>query len=1012
MSQTPLVSVLIRTRNRPELLQEALASVAQQGYRPLQVLAVNDRGDDHSHLLSGFAAQDLSLQWLENSVAGRSGAANTALEAASGEYCIFLDDDDLLDPDHIGNLVAELQSDSTLLLAYSAVRTLDENGQCLESAFAQPYDRSRLLIENYIPIHAALFSRSLIDSGCRFDNMLEVYEDWDFWLQAAALGNFRFTQNCSATYRIGGGSGFGVRQHPRQQEQRLMIYRKWLPRISDEELLELLGKAREFPRLAVLKSELQGKDEYLTHLQETERDLREKLQIANLRVQDMMELESTLEQTRIQLDEEKQLVISLREELQIIYNSRSWKLTKPLRLLHKIHYFYRLEGLAGVWRRIRRNWLQKVPPQPEVKSLLPQKVPIESLEFPATTTPLVSIVIPVFNKSEYTYHCLRAVLANTEGVDYEVIVVDDCSTDDTAAMLDRLEGLSVLRNDSNSGFIHSCNRGAQAARGEYLLFLNNDTEVQPGWLKALVQTFTDFPDAGMAGARLLFADRSLQEAGGIVWRDGSAWNYGRGKDPNLPQYSYARQVDYCSGACLLLPRDAFMRYGMFDTLYVPAYYEDTDLAFKVRASGKQVIYQPLAQVVHFEGVTCGTDIEGGIKEYQRINQQKFLQRWQEVLQLHRPNGIVPEYEKERKVQKRALVVDALVITPDRDSGSLRMFMLLKILQKLDYKVTFVGNLAYDTCYTPLLQSQGIECLYAPYVDNLHDYLQHSGKQYQLVILSRADIADQHIDDARSYCTNALVLFDTVDLHFLREQREAELTGSSESMAAAELRRNQELGIARKADCTLVVSQVELELFRETDPDIKVALLSNIHELHGRQAPYPERRNILFIGSFNHPPNPDAMHWFIDEVMPLLQERSPGLKLIIVGGNVPKSLLAKAGPNIEFTGFVADIEPLFNSVRLSVAPLRYGAGVKGKINSSMSYGVPVVATSVAAEGMHLQHGENVMIADSASAFADCILQVNDDENLWYRLSDGGMENIRTCFSPDVAKQQLQEVLGEP
>ncbi|MES2606096.1 MAG: glycosyltransferase family 4 protein, partial [Pseudomonadota bacterium] len=242
-----------------------------------------------------------------------------------------------------------------------------------------------------------------------------------------------------------------------------------------------------------------------------------------------------------------------------------------------------------------------------------------------------------------------------------------------------------------------------------------------------------------------------------------------------------------------------------------------------------------------------------------------------------------------------------------------------------------------------------------------------------------------------------------------QRRLAELSGSKSEAEAAEMRRLQELGTARKAHVTLVVSPVEVELFRKEAPDVRVALVSNIHQVHGRSKSWGEREDILFIGSFEHPPNVDAMHHFIDDVFPLLAAQRPAIRLRIVGPCAPKSLVAKAGPNIEFLGFVEDIAPLFHNVRLSIAPLRYGAGVKGKINSSMSYGVPVIASPIAAEGMGLEHEVDVLIADTPQAFANAIVRAYDDEQLWQRLSDAAVANLERHFSFAVATRQLREIL---
>ncbi|MFN0002804.1 MAG: glycosyltransferase [Pseudohongiellaceae bacterium] len=1045
MSASLLISILIRTKNRKQLLQQAVASVLQQTHTQIEIIIVNDGGDDYA---VDFSASVLhtnnKVVWLNNTATqGRSAAANIALQYAQGDYCLFLDDDDWLDPHHLSNLLYAVQQQPDCLLAYSAIRTFDESTGLTAETFQHPFDAVRLLIENYIPIHAVLFARKLITLNCRFDTSLDRYEDWDFWLQCLQHSDFLFVPIFTATYRVSAQSGFGNKDNPDQLAYRLAVYRKWLPRLNSEQLLAVIDRSRLYPQLAVfkqeltlLKVELNDQTHYLNLLQKQELEFIAELQrradhMAELAAgiqqselqlqqselqiqamaQEILDVANTLQQSQSKLQLELATVSALKSELNVIFNSRSWKLTKPLRLLTKVRYLLQVEGFSGVARRVYLKLSKRKPVLPAVAVTPPPSPHVfHPLVFTVHEKPLISIVIPVYNKVEYSFHCLKTLLANSADQTYEVIVVDDCSQDETAKMLASIKGIRVIRNKTNSGFIYSCNTGAQAARGEFLLLFNNDTEPQLQWLSALVNTFRDMPDAGMVGAKLLYPDGRLQEAGGIVWQDGSAWNYGRDDDPNRPEYSWCRQVDYCSGACLMLSSADFAALGMFDTLYTPAYYEDTDLAFKVRAAGKKVYYQPLARVIHFEGVSCGTDATGGIKEYQRTNHHKFFARWQTTLQSHRPNARLPNLEKERNISKRVLVVDARVLMPDHDSGSLRMFNLLKIFHNLGYKVSFIpDNLHYHEKYTPILQSLGVECFYRPYLNNVQEHLQHNGNQYQVVVLSRADYAEKYIDAVVTYCPQAQILFDTVDLHFLRERRLAELNNDSAQAAAAELRKVQELGIARKAHQTLVVSPVEIELFRREAPDVKVALLSNIHASAGRGADFANRNNILFIGSFEHPPNVDAMHWFIDEIFPVLHQLKPALKLLIVGGGAPKNLLAKASKNIEFAGFVADIAPLFNSARLSIAPLRYGAGVKGKINSSMAFGVPVVASTIAAEGMGLEDGKDVLIADDPAEFAQLISRAYDDEQLWYALSNAGLENIERCFSFTVATQQLRKIL---
>ncbi|MER0202386.1 MAG: glycosyltransferase [Nitrosomonas sp.] len=670
------------------------------------------------------------------------------------------------------------------------------------------------------------------------------------------------------------------------------------------------------------------------------------------------------------------------------------------------------QGVRALLTRIHRKCFsapQKAQPHKNDYSIATR---YHSLSFPETPNPDISIVIPVHNKHLYTFTCLKSIHENSGESAYEVIVVDDASTDDTSKMLSNIKGITVIHNIENKGFIYSCNAGVNTAKGRFIVLLNNDTIVTRDWLSALTKTFSDFPDAGLVGVKLVYPDGKLQEAGGIVWQDASAWNYGRTDDPEKPEYSYCRAVDYCSGACLMIKRQDLVDLGLLDDYYTPAYYEDTDLAFRVRKTGKKVYYQPAVTVIHFEGVSSGTDVTQGTKRYQTVNHEKFYRRWRETLQSHRPNGDMPHLEKERDVSKRVLVLDDLVLMPDNDSGSLRMFNLLQIFKKLGYKVSFIAKtLAYHPVYTRRMQSIGIECFYLPYLESIHSHLIAHGHLYDVVLLSRINVAEQFIDTAKKYCTNAMILFDTVDLHFLREQRQALINQDKQQLAAAERLKLQELSTARKADKTLLVSPVEIELFKQEAPDVPVALLSNIHQNQETAYGYQERKDILFIGGFEHRPNVDAMEFFINEIFPILHSLKTDLKLLIIGSNIPPKIAAHASSHIIIKGFVSDIKPIFDRIRLSIAPIRYGAGVKGKINTSMTYGVPVVATTIAAEGMNLTHGKDILVADTPEDFAREIVRAYDDEQLWTSLSNSGKVNIEEHFSFTVAERQLRNILQD-
>ncbi len=645
----------------------------------------------------------------------------------------------------------------------------------------------------------------------------------------------------------------------------------------------------------------------------------------------------------------------------------------------------------------------------------------ESIELPGSLpvseTPRVSVIIPAYNHLAHTAACLASLAETPCTVPFEVLVVDDASSDDTPERVPGVEGVRFLRNDENLGFIGTCNRGADAANGEFVLFLNNDTQVREGWLDALVDTFEQRPDAGLVGARLVYPDGSLQECGGIVFRDGSGWNYGRGDDPNRPEYQYLREVDYCSGACVMLRKTLFEELGGFDTHYAPAYYEDTDLAFKVRDQGLKVYVQPRATVIHFEGVTSGTDLSSGAKRYQVVNREKFQERWKDQLArqpapIENPHDLAAvRRARDHRLTGRVLVVDAYTPEPDQDSGSLRLVNFMRCLQALGYGVTFFpDNRAWNGAYTRALQDLGVEAWYDPWLQSADRFLEAHGPDFDLVVVSRHYVACHYLALVRRHAPQARFVFDTVDLHYLREQRLAELKDSATLHQVAKQTRRSELAVIRDADATLVVSPVERELLAEEAPDARVFVLSNIHEVAGSAADFDTRKDLYFVGGYQHPPNIDAAHWFVEDIWPRVRERLPGVTFHLVGSKAPDDVRALGdAEGVTFHGFVDSVTPFLDGCRLAVAPLRYGAGVKGKVNQAMAHGQPVVATTAAVEGLHAVDGDDVLVANDAEGFADAVVRLYEDADLWQRLSRGGEANVEAHFSAAAAQRDIRQLI---
>lgn len=644
------------------------------------------------------------------------------------------------------------------------------------------------------------------------------------------------------------------------------------------------------------------------------------------------------------------------------------------------------------------------------------------LRFENQEAPQVSIVIPVYNQIAYTYACLVSILEHTKDVSYEVIIADDVSTDATEHLAEFADGLVICRNTTNQGFLRNCNQAAGHARGTYVMFLNNDTQVTEGWLSSLVNLIESDPSIGMVGSKLVYPDGRLQEAGGIIWSDGSGWNYGRLDDPDKAEYNYVKDVDYISGAAILLSRQLWQQIGGFDERYAPAYCEDSDLAFEVRRAGYRVVYQPLSKVIHFEGISNGTDVQGtGLKRYQVENGEKLREKWKEELanQCENTGNPDPFRARERSMGRpMILVVDHYVPTYDRDAGSRTTFQYLKMFLQKGFVVKFLGdNFLHEEPYSTTLQQMGIEILYGPeYQAGIWDWLRDHGDDIAVAYLNRPHIASKYVDYILDN-TDIKVIYYGHDLHFLREGREYQLTGDPKKREDSQYWKSVELSLMGKAAVSYYPSCIERDAVHAIDPDLPVKdITAYVFDTFRDDIPqdFARREGLMFVGGFAHPPNADAVLWFARDIYPRIRREMENQGQVppefwVVGSRVTQEIqeLEQPGNGIVVKGFVSDEElvRLYGACRLVVVPLRYGAGVKGKVVEAIYNGAPVVTTSIGAEGIP-QVEDVLVVEDEPEAFADMVVKLYQDTEVCQELSRRTQVYIREHFSVDAAWKVIE------
>jgi GT2 family glycosyltransferase len=642
------------------------------------------------------------------------------------------------------------------------------------------------------------------------------------------------------------------------------------------------------------------------------------------------------------------------------------------------------------------------------------------ISFPVVAEPLVSVVMVTHGNWPLVRRALEALQEHTDPV-YEVIVVDSSSPDETPQMLEEeVEEAYVVLSEDNLGFGLGSNLGAEQAQGRYICFLNSDAMVEPGWLEPLLEMLKKDSTVGAVVPMLLNPDGSIQEAGSVV--DSVGWTQALGADenPNSFENRFSREIDYGSAACLLIRREDFWAVGGFDRAYGIGYFEDVELSFRLKERGLRTMYEPRSRIVH---VRHGSGKSEHARNLMQANRAIFYERWSDRLG-QRPTLMDVAARKRRMISARdaealdrILVVDDRVPMHDRGSGDPRMARLLRELVELwpEARTTLAAadNREAEKYAQPLLDA-GVEVVCPPI--EWGPWFESRAFHFSAVIVSRSSNIERFDALIRATQPQALRAFDTEALTFRRLERMAQVHGDAEGseLRAEAIRvRLLEIGAVQSSAVVFAVTEEEAELIGTLAPETKTFVLPHYVEPLTEPPGFADRSDLIFFGGFlagSGSPNEDAVLRLASEVMPLLWEREPELRLRIVGADPTPAVQALESERIEVVGYVADPNTWLARARVLVSPIRFAAGINLKLLDAMAAALPFVTTSIGAEGLPLGALRPHLVADEPAELADRVHALYADQMLWERAQRQLRKTAEERFDRGTFRRTLVEAMS--
>ena len=639
----------------------------------------------------------------------------------------------------------------------------------------------------------------------------------------------------------------------------------------------------------------------------------------------------------------------------------------------------------------------------------------EPLVLPESNSPKVSILLVFFNQAHLSLLCLESIIEHASEV--EVIIVDNHSTDKTAQLLNLISGAKLIKNQDNLGFVKAVNQGAALAGAEHILLLNNDTRLEKGAIEYANETLESGEDIGAVGGKILLLDGSLQEAGSLIWQDGSCLGYGRGEDPEQPEYMFRRDVDYCSGAFLLFRKQDFIALNGFDEQFAPAYYEESDFCVRLRKSGKRVVYDPRAIITHFEFASTGGINKAS--ELQLAHRQLFCQKHSDFLsQFYDHTRCSPLQARSPTGLHNVLVIDDRVPYPSMGSGYPRSCHLLQTLLAMPVRLTFYPlQFPHDDWQEIYAQiGMDFEVMLDHGRERLLEFLQSRIGFFDCIIVSRdhnMDFFNQAVLLDPRIAQHTRIIYDAEALIAPRKIMHRRLLGETVSEAEAISAIKQEAHKARLADAVIAVSEYEADYFRSYEN--KTTVVAG-HAIRPRRTEnvFASRKDLLFVGALREDdsPNVDSLVWFMEQCWPAIRTAEPETRLVVVGDNTAPALNGINDKRIVFRGRQASIESFYDTCRVFIAPTRFAAGIPHKVHEAAANGLPSVVTPLLAGQLNWSHDSELLVAESGEQFAEQCLRLYRSPELWAKLQEGGLRAAGRDCSEETFSQAIISAVEPP